>query len=176
MPAPDKVEGVHGVPLFLEQLCEQLRRGTRETDDIGNAAKKHGHDLLTQGFTVEQVVHDYGDVCQSITDLAVELKAWIRTDDFRTLNRCLDNAIAGAVTEFTSKQGISRDEQSTQLENLTDAAILAFSAIQGGSVGVGGSTGAVVERSLVALRAALTVRSSPPGKAPLGRVGSQSRL
>ena len=63
-----------------------------ETDDIGNSAKKHGHDLLTQGFTVEQVVHDYGDVCQSITDLAVELEASISTDDFRTLNRCLDNA------------------------------------------------------------------------------------
>ena len=107
VPAPDKVEGVHGVPLFLEQLCEQLRRGTRETDDIGNAAKKHGHDLLTQGFTVEQVVHDYGDVCQSITDLAVELKASISTDDFRTLNRCLDNAIAGAVTEFTRSKGLA---------------------------------------------------------------------
>jgi hypothetical protein len=32
-------------------------------------------------------VHEYGDVCQSITDLAVELGAPISTDDFRTLNR-----------------------------------------------------------------------------------------
>jgi hypothetical protein len=28
---------------------------------------------LRQGFTVSQVVHDYGDVCQAITELAVEL-------------------------------------------------------------------------------------------------------
>jgi hypothetical protein len=47
------------------------------------------HDLLLQGFTVSQVVHDYGDVCQSITDLAVEVNAPISTDDFRMLNRCL---------------------------------------------------------------------------------------
>jgi hypothetical protein len=41
-----------------------------------------------------------GDVCQAITELAVELNAPISTDDFRTLNRCLDDAIAGAVTEY----------------------------------------------------------------------------
>ena len=104
-------------------------------------------------------MHDYGDVCQSVTDLAVELRAPISTDDFRTLNRCLDNAIAGAVTEFT---GIARDEQATELEKLSDTAISAFLAIRGGSVGVGGSTGAVLERSLVAIRAALNPPSPEP--------------
>ena len=68
--------------------------------DISKTAVLHGRDLLRQGFTVSQVVHDYGDVCQSITDLAMEMNAPISTDDFRTLNRCLDDAIAGAVTEF----------------------------------------------------------------------------
>ncbi len=29
-----------------------------------------------------------------------EMNAPISTDDFRTLNRCLDDAIAGAVTEY----------------------------------------------------------------------------
>ena len=49
---------------------------------------------------MSQVVHDYGDVCQSITELAVETNAPISTDDFRMLNRCLDDAIAGAVTQY----------------------------------------------------------------------------
>ena len=49
---------------------------------------------------MSQVVHDYGDVCQSITELAVETGASISAEDFRTLNRCLDEAIAGAVTEY----------------------------------------------------------------------------
>ena len=30
----------------------------------------------------------------------MQLNVPIRTDDFRTLNRCLDDAIAGAVTEY----------------------------------------------------------------------------
>src|SRR5688572_16039121 len=85
VPALDKGESYHGVPLFLEQLCEQLRDGADETGDIGDSAKKHGHNLLKQGFTIEQVVHDYGDVCQSVTELAMELGAPISVDDFRTL-------------------------------------------------------------------------------------------
>ena len=98
-PPPGKTDSSRfGVARFLDQLCEQLRDGDEHSHEIGNTAKKHGHDLLTQGFTIDQVVHDYGDVCQSITDLAVELGAPISTNDFRTLNRCLDNAIAGAVT------------------------------------------------------------------------------
>ena len=44
-------------------------------------------------------LRDYGDVCQSITDLALQLNAPINVEDFRTLNRCLDDAIASAVTE-----------------------------------------------------------------------------
>ena len=59
--------------------------------------------ISLQGFTVSQVVHDYGDVCQSITDLALQLNAPINVEDFRTLNRCLDDAIASAVTEHTDE-------------------------------------------------------------------------
>jgi hypothetical protein len=163
---PAKADSHYGVPLFLDQLCEQLRSGSSESDEIGDSAKKHGHDLLKQGFTIEQVVHDYGDVCQSITDLAVELGAPISTDDFRTLNRCLDNAIAGAVTEFTREQGVTRTKQFNELHNLTEAAIFAFRFIRAGGVGVGGSTGAVVERSLVAILAAVDAQSPEPTPTP----------
>ena len=44
------------------------------------------------------------------------------------------------------------------LEHLTNMAITAFEVLQTGSVGVGGSTGAVVHRSLLAIRAGLAVR------------------
>ena len=157
---PDTTENRHGVPLFLDQLCDQLRNGAEQSKEIGASAKRHGHDLLVLGFTVEQVVHDYGDVCQSITDLAVELDAPISTDDFRTLNRCLDDAIAGAVTAFTHEQSVARDQQSAELQNLASAAIAGFDAIRAGRVGVAGSTGAVVHRNLRAIQAALTARPS----------------
>ena len=100
MPPPTEAEIDHGVPLFLDQLVDALRLGLRSSPQIEKSAVRHGHDLLLQGFTVSQVVHDYGDVCQAVTELAVEMNAPIGTDDFRTLNRCLDDAIAGAVTEY----------------------------------------------------------------------------
>src|SRR5688572_21614521 len=62
----------HGVPLFLDQLVVELRDGPSQTSAMSEGAARHGTDLLRQGFSVSQVVHDYGDVCQSVTDLAVE--------------------------------------------------------------------------------------------------------
>jgi hypothetical protein len=153
IPPPTKAEIDHGIPMFLDQLVEELRYGPSETAQITTSAVKHGGDLLRQGFTVGQVVHDYGDVCQSVTDLAVELSAPISTDDFRTLNRCLDNAIAGAVTEYENAQDVTRDGESQELRNLTNTAITAFEVLQTGNVGIAGSTGALVHRSLLAIRA-----------------------
>ena len=145
----------HGVPIFLDQLVAELRDGPSKTLAIEETAAKHGSDLLRQGFTVAQVVHDYGDVCQSVTDLAVESNAPISTDDFRTLNRCLDDAIAGAVTQHASDQELTRDGTSSELRNLLNTAITAFEVLQTGSVAVGGSTGTVVHRSLLQLRTAM---------------------
>jgi hypothetical protein len=92
-----------GLPLFLTQLSETLRLETSETpfptSAIGIAAAAHGRELVQGGYSVSQVVHDYGDVCQAITELALERKAPITVKEFHTLNRCLDAAIAEAVTE-----------------------------------------------------------------------------
>jgi signal transduction histidine kinase len=162
--------GAHGVPVFLEQLADALRGRLTFSADIAQTALQHGHELLLKGFTVSQVVHDYGDVCQAITELAVEMNASISTDDFRMLNGCLDDAIAGAVTEFGREQNQSTlDEETTrgneragfvahEMRNLLNTALLAFEVLKTGSVGVGGSTGTVLHRSLLGARA-LTGRS-----------------
>jgi len=165
VPPPTDVEIDHGVPVFLDQLIDALRLGLTSSPEIGRSAVKHGHDLLLQGFTVSQVVHDYGDVCQSITDLAVEKNAPISTDDFRTLNRCLDDAIAGAVTQFGREQNQSTLDGETargseragflahELRNELNTAIMAFEVLKTGNVGVAGSTGSVLHRSLMGARA-----------------------
>ena len=146
--------------VFLDQLADALRLGLTSSPEIGRTAIQHGHDLLRQGFTVSQVVHDYGDVCQAITELAVEANAPITTDDFRMLNRCLDDAIAGAVTEYGRERNQSgiHDESARgserlgflahELRNLLNTAILAFEVLKTGNVGVAGSTGTVLQRSL----------------------------
>src|ERR1051326_523210 len=79
VPPPTASEIAHGVPLFLDQLADALRLGECGGTEISSTAVQHGHDLLRQGFTVSQVVHDYGDVCQAITELAVETDALTRS-------------------------------------------------------------------------------------------------
>ena len=156
--------GDHGVPVFLDQLVHVLRHGSRSDTEIGRIATLHGRDLLSQGFSVSEVVHDYGDVCQSITDLAVTMGASVSAHDFRTLNQCLDDAIAGAVTEYGRQYNQSGIDEETargserlgflahELRNLIQTALVAFEVIKTGDVGVGGSTGAVLYRSLVSTR------------------------
>jgi hypothetical protein len=104
------------------------------------------------------VVHDYGNVCQAITELALELDAHITVDEFRTLNGCLDNAIAQAVTEFSrlhEKSLADRGEHVAalrdQMRNHLDTAVLSYGILKGGTVAIAGSTGAVLDRSLNAL-------------------------
>lgn len=164
-PPPTAAEIDHGVPMFLDQLRDALHFGPRSGSEIGETALRHGHDLLLQGFTVSQVVHDYGDICQTVTELALELNAPISTEDFRVLNRCLDDAIAGAVTEYGREQNqstldgeVAREGErlgffAHELRNLTNTAIVAFDVLKTGNVGVAGSTGAVLHRSLMGLSA-----------------------
>lgn len=163
MPPPSESELDHGVPLFLDQLVELLQSGGG-TVAIDRSAGLHGHDLFLKEFTISQVVHDYGDVCQTITALAVETNAPISTEDFRTLNRCLDDAIASAVTMFErdtrrahAAETTHRDNERLaffvhELRNVVNTAVVAFEVLRSGNVGVGGSTGAVLSRSLMALR------------------------
>lgn len=58
-PLPTEVEIDHGVPLFLEQLPQELRQGPSKTHEIRKSAMEHGHDLWLQGFTISQVVHGF---------------------------------------------------------------------------------------------------------------------
>ena len=176
----------NGVPLFLEQLTKTLE--AEEEGDVGESlrisgasggdgtalsemgisAAAHGKRLLELGFTVDQVVHDYGDLCQAITDLAVERDAPFSVDEFRTLNRCLDNAIADAVTEFSFQRDVtvarrqSAEENERlgvlvhELRNHLHTATLAFRALESGQLPVAGSTGGVLKRSLASLTALLS--------------------
>lgn len=174
-PAPPSTanESRYGVPALLAQLVETLRLELTEPSPaenaklhagIGSTAGKHGNELLRRGFTVDQVVHDYGDLCQAVTELAHEQNAPISVDEFHTFNRCLDSAIADAVTEFgrqrdqnTSEQGVHTMNErlgflAHELRNHLNSALLAFEAIKGSNATVGGATGGVLGNSLIRLR------------------------
>jgi signal transduction histidine kinase len=165
-PAPRATtdELTNGVPLFLTQLAnilkEEAARSQPNGSEMGVSATQHGRDMLRQGFTIAQVVHDYGDLCQAITELALDLGVPIATEDFHSLNRCLDNAIASAVSEYARQH--EADESTAdvtrrgffahEFRNHLNTAILAFQAVRSGKVGVTGSTIEVLERSLLGLR------------------------
>lgn len=170
----------HGVPLFLEQLvwalrCEQESPGldrdrifaplnkTPAAVENSRTAAVHGKALLDDGYSVDQVVHDYGDICQAITELAQEKNAPVTIEEFRTFNRLLDNAIADAVGSFgrhrdeaISAQG-DRDQQQwrgslgDEQRKLLDTAVKAFDALKLGNIGLRGATGALLEDSLAKL-------------------------
>ena len=116
--------------------------------------------------------------------MGVELNASINTNDFRMLNRCLDDAIASAVTEY-GRQPDALAERARQpeanaaavtghprqpdrsgqaehsggdehlgvlgreLRTSIHTAMVALQVIKSGSVGIGGSTGTLLDRSLV---------------------------
>ncbi len=171
----------YGISLFLEQLIRTLevettaeparsRRvsgpsggGTPVLSEISESATLHGRELLLHGFTADEVVHDYGDLCQAISDLAFERGETIETDEFRTLNRCLDNAIASAIIEFgyqrdsvmAEKQAAALNEKlgyfAHELRNQLSIATLALSVIRQGNVGLNGATGHVLDTALVGL-------------------------
>ena len=160
-------ELTNGVPLFLTQFSEAMRGETTSpqlrpssTSKIADTAARHGSDLLAKGFTIAQVVHDYGDICQAVTELAVDQKRTISSQQFHALNLCLDNAIAGAVTEYSRQreQNISHNEVERlgflahELRNLVSTAMMAYQVLRSGNVGISGSTGAVLGRSLTGLR------------------------
>jgi len=183
-PAEAGAELPNGIRVFIQQLIDTFRieadsdpagrRGlisdfsqmdnARALTEIDVAAAKHGSELLAHGFSVEQVVHDYGDLCQAITELAWAKKVPISAGNFRTLNRCLDNAIAGAVAEYAHQRDmvVAREDAEAMHERLghladdlrtqVDCAALAAAAIRSGSVASGGATAASLDRSLERLR------------------------
>lgn len=166
-PRPSEGELSYGVPLFLDQLIRVLRSqlisersGGQVGDQIGEEATLNGSELLKMGITIAQVVHIYGDICQVVTVLATEKGAPIPATDWRIFNQCQDEAIAAAVTEYARQREGSISAQGTErigflaheLRNLINAAMLSFEMIKSGNVGAGGSTGAMLGRSLQGLR------------------------
>jgi len=194
-PPVTELELEHGVPLFLEQLVEALRneqgqpsshhgvldsrRITVASIENTRTAGLHGKELLDKGYTVDQVVHDYGDICQSITELANEQTASIAVEEFRTFNRLLDNAISDAVSSFGRHRDESLATKGDQVQRawrgtlgdeqrvLLDIAVKAFAALKVGNIGLRGATGALLEASLEKLRGLMneslpTETTAPP--------------
>jgi hypothetical protein len=173
-PGATALELEHGVPVFLDQLVSALRDEelnparhagiSKAPASAKSRAGLHGKEMLQEGYTVDQVVHDYGDICQAITELAKLGNAPVTVDEFHTLNRLLDNAIADAVFSYAHHHERSAGDQDAedlhqqlgtladQQRELLDTALKALDALKVGNIGLMGATGTLLEDSLMKLR------------------------
>jgi hypothetical protein len=157
-PAPQATEEeelASELPLFFDQLIAVLRLPSTSSDVIAESAATHGRSLLKQGFTVAQVVHHYGGVRHAVTELAHETNTSITPAEFHTFNRCLDEAIAEAITKYgrPRERRLTDDESArrgvfAELRSSLHSATLSFQLIESGDVGPSGSTAAILDRSL----------------------------
>jgi len=162
-PKPTDAELASGIPLFLDQLGDSLRMArvspVADHAALRESAGRRGAALLHEGMTIGQVVYDYGDICQSITELALELDSPMSGDEFRVLNLCVDESIAGAVTEYARERERAIHTEGTErlgvlaheLRGVLSTASLAYETIKMGQVSIGGSTGQLLGRSLLRL-------------------------
>ena len=166
---PTSAASERGLPDFYDHLLRELKRETQglPKKPEGSPPRKHGRqstalhgrELSRLGYTVSQVVHGYGALCQAVTELAQAESAPITASEFSTLNLTLDVAIADAVTGFSEDASVAGADSTKQmgflvheLRNALAAALIAHSMVAKGVVGTHGSTNALLERNLNRMR------------------------
>ncbi|MHB2026645.1 MAG: ATP-binding protein [Elusimicrobiota bacterium] len=143
---PSSRELEQGLPKFYGHLIGVLRRTPESSPKVEDRVSEsmtseHGKELARLGYTVSQVVHGYGAICQSITQVAQDRNVAIDSGEFNLLNYGLDVAIAEAVTGFEDVRSevSSRNEACRigflvhELRNALTIAHVAYRLIREGS-------------------------------------------
>jgi hypothetical protein len=123
----------------------------------------HRDDNAFEGRLIVPRVIQYRDICQCITELAMERNAPINVADLANLDHCFDDAVARAVTESisdrsqTAQGAVAGGSEPLRVfqhdvRRLVNTAMLSFDALRTGTVGLDGSTGRSLYRSLIELR------------------------
>ncbi len=167
-----------GLPIFYDELIGVLQRTAAASESVmvsenfhitnrvktGDAAT-HGRESLRLGYSISQVVHYYGSICQSITEFVQSKSFEMMPREFQDLNFSLDCAIAEAVTEFESEQTqkIGKKEVERlgflihEMKNSLIAASLSYEMITKGKVGNTGATSQVLSLSLERMKKLMEV-------------------
>lgn len=147
------------LPRYFDEIIGALRAACGPAGDAipesSAAATEHGRERFRLGFAIDDVVRDYGAVCDAITEAAIESRQEISVAEYRALNQSFDAGIAQAVSEYTKRRDFNRG--ATQLSHLgfvahelRDAlasAIFSAQLIRRGQVAPSGRVAAVLERS-----------------------------
>jgi hypothetical protein len=159
---PLDAESEYTALVFLDELLSTLRFGSKPDSDDGSAVQPLADDVLEEPLIVPRIAQ-YGEITQSITELAMEMNAPVNVAELATLDRSVDEATARAVTKSVSERGqiahaaVPGDSDRLrvfrhEVRKLVNTAILSFDFIRTGRVGLQGSTGRLLNRSLIELR------------------------
>ncbi len=146
--------------MVRELVSAILRDPIGGTSIILSTAKKQGGEMQKSGASIAEVVHQYRGVRECIADLISARASTITNEEIRAMHRCLDDAIAAAVTEFLRLRDhlLARNEierfaaLAHELRNLLNAALLAYHMLREGTARSGDRTTGVLGRSLMGLR------------------------
>lgn len=152
-----------GLPKIYDELVEVLRvsvpGSSAQTlhqvaaDTITKVSSQmNAQEAYRAGFTVSQLVHSYGSICQAITEYTHESDATVTSAEFSQLNFFLDVSIAQAVSEFealTQESAVSAENLrlgslAHELRNYLASAIMAHELIRRGGVGAAGATSSIL--------------------------------
>lgn len=149
-------EGMAEAASRNDEPAMAMAAGRPDDAAVAVSAGHHGAEMLRLGYSLSHVVHAYGAMCQSITELVTKKHAQISPGEFRDLNLCLDVAIAGAVTEYQAVRNIQESSREVEhlgflaheLRNALGSVKLCVDLIESGSVGFKGSTGQVLKQGI----------------------------
>ena len=166
-----------GLPIFYDEVIGVLQRTAKaseaaiESKDFhiknritkGDAAE-HGRESLRLGYSISQVVHSYGAICQSITEFVGTKSFNVEAQEFQDFNYSLDCAIAEAVTEFEDEQTKKVDKNEVErlgfliheIRNSLASVSLSYDMINSGRVGNKGATSQVMKLSLERMKKLMT--------------------
>ena len=148
---------------LLDQLGQSLGRASRsEPDDhrqLQEDASLHGVARYRLGWSVAEVVHEYGDVARAIASMTETRGVIVPGREQLHFSNCIEEVVAAAATAWAR----GRDEAVTnerterlgsishEMRNLLATATMSFASIRKGTAAPGGSTAALHQRSLTNL-------------------------
>jgi hypothetical protein len=157
---PDRLDEdlSHGFASFIDEVIDALREnGGGPAPSRESNAAQHAIVRKRQGFDLSRVIHDYGLVCDSISELLDVHDKQPSAREFQILNRCIDEAVSQAVEAFWSETHEEETQEKAErlgflaheIRNAVSSASMAFNLIRYGRVAADGRTADVVQRGLV---------------------------
>lgn len=160
---PDKTaeELLYTIPEFIDELIEVERRvagqpAKTQLPDESTHARAYGERCFREGHEISELPLDFGAISDAIGELALEQAVALDPRSLLLLNECIEKAIAQAVAEYFNLSRVTEDLEIAEwvgslgheLRNAIASALMAFSAIKTGKVGIESRTARVLERSL----------------------------